>query len=287
MIVAGIILGIFTIIAGYLYALWANRKWTVPVRDSLDARVEDIKMNSQKMDSQLPSLWLSLLPILVPLIFICTNTFLNSYLTVEGSISRSVFQNNLIETIKFLGDKNIALMSGGVAGLILLAKQKKGSKEGMTSSLHSALMSGGVIILIIAAGGAFGAMLQQTGISTRIAAMTQGFQMALIPLAFIISAIIRTAQGSATVALITVSGILSGMIGAGVDLQYHQLYLGLAIGCGSKIMPWMNDSGFWVVCKMSNLTEKEALKTFTPMSIVMGVTGLIIILIAAKLLPLI
>ncbi len=286
MIVAGILLGTLTITSGYLYAKWANAKWSIPVRDSLDARIEDIKINSEKKDSQLPSLWLSLLPILIPLVFICANTFLNSYLTVEGAINRNEFQNNLIEVIRFLGDKNIALMSGGVAALILLANQKKGKNKGMTSSLHAALMSGGVIILIIAAGGAFGAMLQQTGISSRIADMTKGFQMALIPLAFVISAVIRTAQGSATVALITVSGILSGMIGTGVDLQYHQLYLGLAIGCGSKIMPWMNDSGFWVVCKMSNLTEKEALKTFTPMSVVMGVTGLIIILIAAKILPL-
>lgn len=111
--------------------------------------------------------------------------------------------------------------------------------------------------------------------------------MALIPLAFIIAAIIRTAQGSGTVALITASGILAGMVGAGTHLEFHQLYLGLAIGCGSKLIPWMNDSGFWVVCKMSNLTEKEALKTFTPMSIVMGLTGLVFTLIAAHLFPLI
>lgn len=77
-------------------------------------------------------------------------------------------------------------------------------------------------------------------------------------IAFFIAAVIRTAQGSAAVSLITVSGILAGMIGT-EHLQFHQLYLGLAIGCGSKIMPWMNDSGFWVVCKMSNLTEREVL----------------------------
>jgi GntP family gluconate:H+ symporter len=180
----------------------------------------------------------------------------------------------------------MALVSGAIAALFLLANKKTDSKEGMTSFIQAALLSGGVIILIIGAGGAFGAMLQQTGISSRITELTKGYQMALIPLAFLIAAIIRTAQGSATVALITASGILAGMIGTG-QLQFHQLYLGLAIGCGSKIMPWMNDSGFWVVCKMSNLTEKEVLKSFLPMSIIMGVTGLIFILISAKLFPLI
>ncbi|MEO7767105.1 MAG: GntP family permease, partial [Ferruginibacter sp.] len=109
--------------------------------------------------------------------------------------------------------------------------------------------------------------------------------MALIPLAFIIAAVIRTAQGSATVALITASGILSGMASSG-HLQYHHLYIGLAIGCGSKLVPWMNDAGFWIVCKMSNLTEKEALKTFAPLNVIMGITGLIIIMVAARLFPL-
>jgi GntP family gluconate:H+ symporter len=74
---------------------------------------------------------------------------------------------------------------------------------------------------------------------------------------------------------------------SGGQLEYHHLYLGLAIGCGAKLVPWMNDAGFWIVCKISNLSEKEALKTFAPMNIVMGFTGLIIVLIAAKLIPLI
>jgi GntP family gluconate:H+ symporter len=156
----------------------------------------------------------------------------------------------------------------------------------MVSAVQAALMSGGVIILITAAGGAFGGMLQQTGISARIGELTRDYQMAIIPLAFLISAVVRTAQGSATVAMITASGILAGMSGT-MDLGYHPLYIGLAIACGSKLIPWMNDSGFWIVCKMSNLTEREALRTFSPMLTIMGVTGLIVILIAAKIWPLI
>ena len=156
----------------------------------------------------------------------------------------------------------------------------------MKNFVGTALTSGGIIILITSAGGAFGGMLQQTGITTQIADMTKHYQMALIPLAFIISAVIRTAQGSATVALITASGILSGMANS-CHLQYHHLYIGLAIGCGSKLVPWMNDAGFWIVCKVSNLTEKETLKTLAPLNTVMGITGLIIILIAAKIVPLI
>ena len=284
MMVAGTILGILTSATGYLFALWANKKWTIPVRDSLDARLEDIKLNNLKEDSQLPPLWLSLLPVLVPLVLICMDTFLNLPPSDKTSIPSA--PNMFVKLIHFLGDKNVALILGGFVALLLLATQKKGTKYDMTNFVQVALMSGGGIILITAAGGAFGGMLQQTGISARIADLTGHYQMALIPLAFIIAAVIRTAQGSATVALITTSGILAGMANSG-HLQYHHLYLGLAIGCGSKLVPWMNDAGFWIVCKMSNLTEKEALKTLAPLNTIMGVAGLIFIMIAAKVFPMI
>ncbi len=284
MMIAGTLLGIITTFSGYLFAIWANRKMTVPVRDSLDARLEDIKLNNLKEDAQLPPLWFSLLPILIPLVFICVDTFLN--ISPEEKSTHSFAAAKLIAFIHFFGDKNVALITAALVALILLVRQKRGTKYDMSNFVQVALMSGGGIILITAAGGAFGGMLQQTGISAKIAEMTKHYQMALIPLAFIISAIIRTAQGSATVALITASGILSGMANSG-HLEYHHLYIGLAIGCGAKLVPWMNDAGFWIVCKMSNLTEKEALKTLSPLNTIMGITGLIVILISAKLFPLI
>jgi GntP family gluconate:H+ symporter len=167
-----------------------------------------------------------------------------------------------------------------------MVKNKKQKGESLTPFVQAALMSGGGIILITAAGGAFGGTLQQSGISAKIAGMTSGYQMALIPMAFFISAVVRTAQGSATVALITASGILSGMASQ-ADLTFNPVYIGLAIGCGSKLVPWMNDAGFWIFCKLTDLTEKEALKTVSPLLAVMGLTGLIVILIGAKLFPLI
>jgi GntP family gluconate:H+ symporter len=286
MMVGGFLLGLVTISSGYLFARYANRKWPIPLRDSLDARLEDIKSASLKEDTQLPPLWFSLLPILVPLVLICTNTALTSFSASHTPVEQSFFSGRLTVLLKFLGDKYIALAAGGLAALILLARQKKTSGEEMTAFVQAALMSGGAIILITAAGGTFGGMLQQSGISARIAGLTKDYQMALIPLAFLVAAVVRTAQGSATVAVITSAGMLSGMATHG-HLAYHPLYLGLAIGCGSKLVPWMNDAGFWVVCKISNLTEREALKTIAPMQTVMGVAGLIVLLIAARLLPLI
>ncbi|AXE18979.1 GntP family permease [Runella rosea] len=284
MMIAGTIVGLFTITAGYFFALWANKKWPIELRDSLDAKLEDLKSIAAKETKHLPGLGVSLLPVLIPIVFICADTFLSNLF--KPGETQSPFLSNLIAVVKFFGDKNIAIVTGGIAALLLLASQKKDNKEGLTPFVQAALMSGGGIILITAAGGAFGGMLQQTGISARIADMTKEYQMALIPMAFFIAAVVRTAQGSATVALITASGILSGMAN-NANLEFHPVYLGLAIGCGSKLVPWMNDAGFWIICKLSNLTEKEALKTISPLLVVMGLTGLVVIMIGAKLFPLV
>lgn len=287
MMLAGTVVGLCTLAPGYAWAKWANKKWQVPLRDSLDARLEDIKNASQKDEKLLPSLFISLLPIMIPIIFIIAATFLQNFSDINSD-SLSGLINGLVSLVLFFGDKNVALISGGVISIFVLAKQLIGNKNGsLGKSVKAALTSGGNIILIICAGGAFGGMLQQTGISTVIAEKTQGFQMALIPMAFLITAAIRTAQGSATVALITSSGILAGLVTSGIQLEYNPFYLALAIGCGSKMIAWMNDSGFWVVTGMSNLTEKEALKSYSPMLVIMGFTGLIVTILGAKYFPLI
>ncbi|CAG4993989.1 Inner membrane permease YgbN [Dyadobacter sp. CECT 9275] len=286
MMAGGTLLGLITITAGYLFAVYVNKKWPVVLRDSLDARLEDIKALAAKEDFQLPKLWLSVLPVLLPLVLICADNILKSMLASKTLVVKSAFAVKLVAVIQLFGDKNIALVTGGLIALVILAIQKKGSKDGMTTFVQAALMSGGGIILITAAGGAFGGILQQTGISSRIGEMTKDYQMALIPMAFVISAVVRTAQGSATVALITASGILSGLATSS-HLEFHPIYLGLAIGCGSKLVPWMNDAGFWIIVKISNLTEREALKTFSPMLVVMGTVGLIVLLIAARLFPMV
>ncbi len=286
MMVCGTLLGLCTITVGYFFAIWANKKYDIPLRDSPDARLEEIQKIADKDDSELPALSLSLLPAVFPLVTICIRSGVEAFATPKVPLTQFGFLNKILDVILFFGDKNIALLTGALFALFVLAKQKKTMKDGMTAFVQTALMSGGGIILITAAGGAFGGMLQQTGISNRIADLTKDYQMALIPLAFIITAIVRTAQGSATVALITASGILSGMA-QNANLGFNPVYLCLAIGAGAKLVPWMNDAGFWIMCKTSNLTEKEALKTIAPMQTLMGITGLILIMIAAQFFPMI
>ncbi len=110
--------------------------------------------------------------------------------------------------------------------------------------------------------------------------------LGILLLAFGVTALIRFAQGSATVAMMTTAAILAGLADPSV-LGCSPLYLALAIGCGSKPLAWMNDSGFWVVCKLSGLTEGETLRTFSVLLTIMGIAGIFATCILAKLLPLI
>ena len=292
MMVCGTLLGLCTITVGYFIAIWLNKKNPIPLRDSPDARLEDIAAIANKDDKDLPALGLALLPAVFPLVTICIRSAVegfsqrDSFGKLPMPLTQFDFLNKIMDVILFFGDKNIALLSGAMFALLVLANQKKTLKAGMTAFVQTALMSGGGIILITAAGGAFGGMLQQTGISSRIADLTKDYQMALIPLAFFITAVVRTAQGSATVALITAAGILAGMA-QNANLGFNPVYLCLAIGSGAKLVPWMNDAGFWIMCKTSNLTEQEALKTIAPMQSLMGITGLILTMIAAQLFPMV
>jgi len=286
MMICGAMLGICTITVGYFIAAWLNKKMPIPLRDAPDARLEDIAAIANKPDKELPSLAWALLPAAFPLVTICIRSLVESFAKPHTALTDSAILNKVLDVILFFGDKNIAMLIGAIFALVVLAKQKKTTREKLSTFVQTALMTGGGIILITAAGGAFGGMLQQSGISKSIANATKDYQMALLPLAFLITAIVRTAQGSATVALITASGILAGMA-QNENLGFHPVYLCLAIGSGAKLIPWMNDAGFWIMCKTSNLTEREALKTIAPMQSLMGITGLILTMIAAKLFPMI
>ena len=85
--------------------------------------------------------------------------------------------------------------------------------------------------------------------------------------------------------MITAVGIVSPVV-LEADLSYHALYVALAIGCGSKPLPWMNDSGFWIVSKMSGMSERETLKTFSAMLSLMGLAGFLVVLLASYVMPL-
>ena len=281
MMLGGLAIGAITVLSGYGYALWANRKWELPMRDTPDISIEELKHFTEKEKKDLPGLWISLLPVLLPILLITGNTI--SKMITEGSgANLSSFSKSVVIIFSTLGDPNIALALSSAIAIYLLWSRLKDIKI-FQKFIYESLTSAGIIILITSSGGAFGQMLQQTGIGIRIEELAANYQMALLPMAFIITAVVRTAQGSATVAMVTTIGIMSGLSSSG--LQFHPVYLAMAIGCGSKIFAWMNDSAFWIITKMSGMEEKETIRHFSILLMVMGFAGLVSIMILSKILP--
>ena len=277
MIIVGMIIGLICSMSGLAYAYWLNNRQTIAVRTTADTSVETLQSWLDKDTSQLPSFFMSNLPIILPVVLIAGDTIINGMSFPAPEMVKSFFS--------FVGDPNIALFIAMLVALYLLARQYQFKLKDLKKPVEESILSAGTIILITATGGAFGHILQQTSIGTWIAERSPDYQYGILPMAFLITAVIRTAQGSATVAMITAVGMLTVFNAKGA-LDFHPVYLAIVIGCGSKLFPWMNDSGFWIICKMSGFTERETFQNFSYLLTVMGVTGLVATMIMASLFPL-
>jgi GntP family gluconate:H+ symporter len=171
-----------------------------------------------------------------------------------------------------------------------LVQQRGLTRIELAQVVEDSLMSGGVIILITAGGGAFGAMLGAANVGDAIKGLFQiepGADSGLmfLVLGFAIASVLKVAQGSSTVAMITGSAMLAG-IADPATLGFHPVYLATSIGAGSLVGSWMNDSGFWIFAKMGGLTEVEALKSWSIMLVVLGVVSFLTTLLLAVVMPL-
>ncbi len=287
MMMQGAIVGGIAALAGYAYAVWADRRWAIPMRDVTAIEAARGKggvdstggLVSPQGLAGLPPLIPSLLPVLLPVVLISAASILESNpgLGLPGWLRTAV---------EVLGDKNLALTVSAGMAIALLAVRQRNDAAATRASIRTAIVEGGEIILVIAAGGALGHTLRQAGMAELASAAVPAWKLALLPLAWGITAVIRIAQGSATVAMITTVGIV-GPIAVTAGLGYHPVYLAVAIGCGSKIGMWMNDSGFWVISKMSGMTEAETLKTASVMVFIEGTVGLAATMVLASVWPMV
>jgi GntP family gluconate:H+ symporter len=264
-ILGGLCAGILPAIGVIFIAKRMNITLNIPVRIEDHTHGED--------DQHGPGLTASLLPIALPIILISA-----------ASITQ-LATGHLPGMLAFAGNKNIAMGLGTAIALWLWMKRQDLAREELWKSVAKPLEIAGIIILITSAGGAFGAMIKHSGIGMAIETATENFHIHYIILSWLIAAVMKTAQGSSTVAMITTASIMYALIGNGENLPYHPIYVLMAIGFGSGFISWMNDSGFWVVAKMSGFTEKEALKTWTVTLASISVIGLFQLLIFSYIFP--
>ncbi|MCS7303725.1 MAG: GntP family permease, partial [Thermoguttaceae bacterium] len=191
---------------------------------------------------------------------------------------------------KLIGDANFALLLSAVIAMGTVMRYRGWTLRQVAAASEEALTSAGVIILITSAGGAFGAMLGQSGLKEAVQAM---FPQGNLPpagtltVAFLTASLLKIAQGSSTVAIITTANMFAAL-GAGADtLGFHPVYLAATIASGSLVGSWMNDSGFWIFAKMGGLTEQETLRSWTVLLAFIGTCGFLVAVVASWLVPLV
>ena len=319
-IIAGLAAGILPAIVAMYFAKWLNAKGDIPVR-SADGEGEPASAPTEKSDSELPSFFAAVFPILLPVVLLGAFSVIDmveennlrkdtaildsvtSTITADSQVAeadrpqaiKKAYEAELDKPenhtqahtiLKFLGDKIIALGLGALAAMLVLMRQTKLNLKEIGNKCAGPLETAGLIILITSAGGAFGKIIKATGISDVMQAYAEDWNINLILLAWFVTAIVRIAQGSATVSMITGVALMTSILDSGIQVDYHVAYIYLAIGFGSITCSWMNDSGFWIVGRLSGFTERETLRSWTPMLTIIAVVGLIETLIMSKILPL-
>lgn len=248
-----------TLVGGVLYGKFIGKR--IQNGDRLNDVTEDLDEDQQVSNKKEIPTWLAYAMLALPIVLILSNTLMN-VVFIENP-------EHIVPTFfAFIGDKNTALLISVIAALFVFKPyMKEDSKTVMTQAFESS----GMILLITGAGGAFGKVVQETGIGDLLINMMQGVNMPVLLLAFLFAQLLRAALGSATVALITTSTILGPMA---AELGASPVLLGLAICAGGIGLSLPNDSGFWVVSKFGRLTMMETLRVWSLGGLIAGITAL-------------
>lgn len=266
----GMVVALFACIAGgWFYGRWISKRVVIPQERFAGAEVD------HGAHRELPPLGLALMPIVIPVVLVAGNTFCNAFLPGTA----------IAATMGVIGQAVVALAISVVVSYITLGIMRGRNLAEMAKLTERALSIGAMCILITGAGGAFGGVLVECGVGAQITNLFQNTSISPIIFAYLMAVIFKTSQGSSATAMITVSAMLAPIV-AGMTLSFNTVYIIMAIASGAMVFSWMNDSGFWIIAKLCNMTEKETLKTISCSSAVMSVVGLIVTLILSTVLPL-
>ncbi|WP_112272502.1 GntP family permease [Lentzea terrae] len=252
-------------VGGVLYSYWIGKRINVPVPQEMLVAAEEAKKENGSQAP--PSLGLVLSIIGLPLVLILAGTF-GSILLQKGSAPYAI--------ATFFGTPAVALTISVLLAFWLLGFRRGMTREKIAELSGASLRPVAMILLVVGAGGFFGAVLAATGIGKTLAGELSGLGLPVIALSYVISCVIRIAQGSATVAIVTTAGIVAPVL---ADLNYSQPQLALvvmAIAAGSIIASHVNDGGFWIVSRYFGLSVKETLQSWTVLETILSVVGFVV-----------
>jgi GntP family gluconate:H+ symporter len=262
--ILGIVVSALSLVVAIIYAKRVASKTYIDPNPELTE--EDIIEKTKTA----PSTFKSFLPIVIPILLIISKSLVLFFAkdALEGRF--------LLQLISFVGSPLIALIIGLLLAFTLPKKFDVAmlSEAGWTGK---ALQSASTILLITGAGGIFGKILQYSGIGDTMADMFEGITIG-IWLPFLLSAAIKTAQGSSTVALITTASIMAPLMASmGFDSEMLKALVVIAIGAGGLVVPHANDSSFWVVTQLTGMNVKTGYKLYTRGALLIGVFAAIVV----------
>lgn len=265
LMLAGILVAIPAMIIGHLWARYAGKKIKTVSHEAI-ATIETGKDQ--------PSVIKSFLPVAVPIILIAVKSFL----VIEKDIA-----DRWLSLFNFLGDPVIAL---SVGVMLAFNCKRNWKKEALGKLLSEGAEKAGGILIIIGAGGAFGAVLAATNIGGHFSTAASLRNMGIL-FPFLLTFMLKTAQGSSTVAIITAASVVQPLLHAlGLETDNGRLLCVLSMGAGSMMISHANDAYFWVIAKFSGLDMKTMLRVYSLATIFMGlITFLMVYLLSFILIP--
>jgi GntP family gluconate:H+ symporter len=263
----GLLVSIPGLIGAWVFAKFIGKK--VKASDEAD-NGETVQTYEELVASygKLPSGFMSLAPIIIPIILMAMSN-VSSILGWTGALNA---------TFVFLGTPIIALAVGVILGIILLIQSDMGDK--LYDLTNDTLKTVGPILFVTAAGGVLGKVISSTSLVAFITEQADILQSIGIFFPFLLAAILKTAQGSSTVAITTTAGIMAPLMAPlGMDSTIMSVLCVMAIGAGAMTVSHANDSYFWVVTNFGSMTPDQGYKTQTLATLVQGLCAIIFIFI--------
>jgi GntP family gluconate:H+ symporter len=268
----GVLVSIPALAGAYVYAKFIGKK----IKSADEIEDKEITQTYEELVAsygKLPSGFMSLAPIIVPIILMALSN-VSSILKWSGALATAC---------TFLGTPIIALAVGVILGIMLLGQSNMMNK--LYDLTNDTLKTVGPILFVTAAGGVLGTVISNTSLVSFITSHADALQSIGIFFPFLLAAILKSAQGSSTVAITTTAGIMAPLMGAlGMDSTIMSALCVMAIGAGAMTVSHANDSYFWVVTNFGDMTPDQGYQTQTAVTLVEGICSIIFIFILSLVL---
>ena len=282
----GVLVSIPALSLVYLFSLHQGKKMRVAedepkncADDGLETALECDADGLHEQAKRAPSALLSFLPLLLPLLLMSLGAFAR-LVEAPAAIDKNPFS---LVLLSFFSQPELALAVGLIAAFALALRCGWGKE--LSALTEKGLSTAGPILCITAAGGALGHVIVASGVAEKLAQVAQSLSGLGLCFPFLLAALLKTAQGSSTVALVTTAGLMQALLPA-LRLESPQMRLltVLAIGAGAMTVTHANDSYFWVVARLGGLSTEQAYRTVTLASLLEGLAALAAVLLLSLVL---